>query len=522
MAIGPSTGLKRMRVQAITYALLTLVALPVLADDAAAAARDRDHDGLSDRWEQRYGLSVHSKNASRDPDHDSLSNLSEQRRKLNPRRADTDRDGLSDGRETRRTRTDARRRDTDGDRFSDALEVLMLGTDPLDASSPQPPRPTPPGTAPPAPTPPAPAPPAPIQPPPTTGQTRYVAPGGTGSGCTQAAPCGSINAAYQIAAPGDAIELAAGSYGPQNVSYRSAAGSWTANVVARPASGASVSLSGLDIGSPHLTVEGIKTTYAVFNYNSHFGRFEDMTVAGPTTITEANDIAIVKSRLGPSPGNDTLKIGPGNSGSPVPTNILVEDSELGPALLTQADQHLDAIQTHGAANLTIRRNVIREADSQNIKLGQESGPNTNILVENNLIEQCAPQRSNCRSSWATSGSGTDVRFVNNTIRGGAYPDQATYLNNILGYAQCTAGKPMSSNLIQTLSWDSAGCPATNMVGAPTYKPGGFQLAPSSLGVDAADPTVAPALDKQGNTRYDDPSVANRPGIVDVGASELVP
>jgi hypothetical protein len=101
---------------------------------AQASARDRDHDGMPDRWERRHGLAPKRKSARRDPDHDRLRNIREYRLRLNPRRADTDRDGLRDRAELRRWRTNPRRADTDGDGFKDGVEVLA-GTNPRDPRS---------------------------------------------------------------------------------------------------------------------------------------------------------------------------------------------------------------------------------------------------------------------------------------------------------------------------------------------------------------------------------------------------
>jgi hypothetical protein len=96
----------------------------------SAAARDRDRDRLPDRWERRHGLSTHHRSAAGDPDRDTLRNRSEYRLRLHPRRRDTDRDGLSDGREVKRTRTNPRRKDTDGDGISDGIEVEKTKTNP--------------------------------------------------------------------------------------------------------------------------------------------------------------------------------------------------------------------------------------------------------------------------------------------------------------------------------------------------------------------------------------------------------
>ena len=91
-----------------TLVLLSLLALALPAG-ALAGARDRDRDGLPDRWEKTHRLKVGQRDAGKDPDRDGLTNRAEYRARTNPRRADTDRDGIKDGAE-RRCGTDPRRR----------------------------------------------------------------------------------------------------------------------------------------------------------------------------------------------------------------------------------------------------------------------------------------------------------------------------------------------------------------------------------------------------------------------------
>jgi hypothetical protein len=95
-------------------------------------ARDRDHDGLTDRFERHRS---HTRVRRRDTDRDRLRDGWEVRHRTNPRRVDTDRDGLWDGYEVKRAHTDPRSRDTDGDGLTD-LRELMHGSDPLDAAEP--------------------------------------------------------------------------------------------------------------------------------------------------------------------------------------------------------------------------------------------------------------------------------------------------------------------------------------------------------------------------------------------------
>lgn len=79
--------------------LTTAVAVPAVLSTADAKPRDRDRDGMPDRWEQRYGLDGRHGDARGDRDRDGLRNLAEYRARTNPRRRDSDRDGETDGQE---------------------------------------------------------------------------------------------------------------------------------------------------------------------------------------------------------------------------------------------------------------------------------------------------------------------------------------------------------------------------------------------------------------------------------------
>jgi len=74
----------------LAFALFTILAGP-------AAARDRNHDRIPDRWEQRHHLSLKVKQAKRDQDGDGLRNRAEFKAGLDPRDDDTDGDGTEDG-----------------------------------------------------------------------------------------------------------------------------------------------------------------------------------------------------------------------------------------------------------------------------------------------------------------------------------------------------------------------------------------------------------------------------------------
>lgn len=129
----------------IVLALLTCISLVVIprafSDDdsprrspcrgatlrAARSLCDADHDGLTNRQETRLRTRIFS----RDTDKDGLGDGQEVKKyKTNPRKKDSDGDRLRDGREVKVLHTNPRKKDTDGDGLLDGLEVLRFRTNP--------------------------------------------------------------------------------------------------------------------------------------------------------------------------------------------------------------------------------------------------------------------------------------------------------------------------------------------------------------------------------------------------------
>ena len=96
---------------------------------------DRDGDGMPDWWEKHYGLDPGANDAAQDADGDGLTNLEEYTKHADPRKADTDGDGLADGAEVHTYGTSPTLADSDHDGLGDGEEVSTRGTSPTRADS---------------------------------------------------------------------------------------------------------------------------------------------------------------------------------------------------------------------------------------------------------------------------------------------------------------------------------------------------------------------------------------------------
>ncbi len=101
---------------------------------------DSDLNTLTNKKHDAYfsvlaGVVFRGASVNADRDNDGLSNKMEKELGTNPKKADTDGDGLNDGAEVNQVKTDPLKADTDGDGLNDGAEVNQYKTDPLKADS---------------------------------------------------------------------------------------------------------------------------------------------------------------------------------------------------------------------------------------------------------------------------------------------------------------------------------------------------------------------------------------------------
>jgi hypothetical protein len=91
---------RRARLVLAAIAVLALLVMPASASAKRHhASKDRNHDGIADKWAKRFHLGNGPGMAKADPDSDGLTNRAEFRSGTNPRKADSNGNGVGDANE---------------------------------------------------------------------------------------------------------------------------------------------------------------------------------------------------------------------------------------------------------------------------------------------------------------------------------------------------------------------------------------------------------------------------------------
>jgi hypothetical protein len=390
----------------LAMSVLMLAIAPAQA--VAAKPRDRDHDGLPDRWEKRYHLSTKHSSRHGDADHDRLKNISEYRRhtnprrkdtdkdglrdgaevkryKTNPRRKDTDKDGLSDGAEVKRYKTNPRKRDTDGDGYSDGEEV-RAGSNPLDRNS-VPPRASAPG--------PAPGSPGwgPVGPQPTT------------IPCTVNASQADFSARLAAAGPGAVICVAGGDYGsftgankPGLVTIRPQPGV-SASMRLNLSTANNIAIDGFTIGGGSLTgstrnvivrnsvfTSAVRITYlANANVTFDHDSFNNINSGGQTTDPARFHLSYNSSTPSGVTISNSLLAGGDSDGVQTGVGVNIVGNEFRD-ILANGPNHTDNIQLIEAPRAVVRGNWLHQTRPGSTQMVTAFNGLDHAVIEGNVID----------------------------------------------------------------------------------------------------------------------------------------
>lgn len=360
--------------------------------------------------------------------------------------------------------------------------------------------------------------------------TRYVSPSGSDSApCTAAAPCGSLNRGYQVAAPGDVVQVAAGSYAGQRIEASSKPGP---HVTIRPAAGARPVLADLEVAASHLQVIGPFETRALETANTRGAKVTDTLVqdvevdakGGSETpawiaavngvtwrrveVHNANDANALLFIDGSYPSNGSVK------------NLTIEDSSFHDVTVPSGSStHSQCIYVAGTQGMTVRRSYFYNCAIFDIFQSGDVDTTTDMLIENNVFEAPRLQGGSCcayftvRFAW---GVPERVTVRNNSsehqmdFRLGAVASKVVG-NTIQSGIACADGVQFSHNVVTKTRPCSSTDKSVGSIGYRNPDNHDFGLASSSPAIDAGDPSDHPATDIEG---------LGRRGAPDAGAHEF--
>jgi hypothetical protein len=271
--------------------------------------------------------------------------------------------------------------------------------------------------------------PTPPPPPPTGNPDLFLGAGGSDSAsCSAAAPCKTLNRAYQLAAPGDIVQLASGSYGSQTIE-RNTSRTSSEDVVFRPAAGADVTLGSVTVYGSHVTLEGMKATDLTARVTDPYKfAVSDITFrnmdARNFMVMSASDVSVIGGDYGPASDCGGPYGGSNNSirrfaetGAPNPERILIEgvrihdivSYDFGPC-------HIEGLAIFAGNGVTVRNSKFWGNSVYDIFLQSNSGPVSNLLIENNWFAATVGEAGSGSGSSTVAFSGGGSDFANTTVR----------------------------------------------------------------------------------------------------------
>jgi chitodextrinase len=352
---------------------------------------------------------------------------------------------------------------------------------------------------------------------PASGANLFVSTGGSDSGsCTQSAPCKSFGRAYQVAQPGQVVEVAGGTYPTQTVNVDSSKTS-SNDVIFKPAAGATVivdcnsvgtvgngNISGgscIDLYGSHITFDGgpnkgFRTqTYSVNGF-SYQGRVD--------TERGSSDISFLNMDVGSfALGSPNSRIANNDIGPSVdPLNIMIVEEANGAVIennlihdfVIQNGGHFECMYWQGPDNVTLRNNEFRSCAVYG--LHAKEGTHNNELVENNVFWNPRGLTTQADVQFTTVAYPcSNVTVRNNTFTDGLIDDcsPTAVSGNVFREATSTSGSGWTNNMsgLSDSTFANAGA-------------GDFHLGSSSPAIHAGDPGNFPATDKDGKSRTSPP------------------
>jgi hypothetical protein len=331
--------------------------------------------------------------------------------------------------------------------------------------------------------------------------------------------CGSFNAAYQAAKPGDLVLVQSGSYGAVSISAKASAAA--PNVVIQTAPGASVSFSSLSTGDVGTNAAGAKYFSIVGPMSGNRAELQiaahivldGLTLNGQgqndnvTYLSAVDDVTLRNMDICCNLDQKLLMI---DSYRGPTTNVTVDHSSFHGQQASSTSVHMECIYDNGVVGFTVRRSTFNGCKQTGDMLITQSGTApapSNTLIENNIwypstnangattaysIQSVVTGSITIRNNlflapMVVSSNGSNYRMSGNIGYQGSCPGGVTYSHNIWVDAKCSSSDSQNSAILSPTFYVASAS-------------GNWHYKATNPAINAGDPASYPANDLDGNKR----------------------
>ncbi len=251
--------------------------------------------------------------------------------------------------------------------------------------------------------------------PPDQPASRFVATNGSDSGsCEAASPCQTFNRAYEVAAPGEIVDVRGGTYPTQRVEHDSDKTSAT-DVYFRPAAGEFVNVAGdifaygshatfmaMQAGDTEVPYDGPETVTDVTFWGMDGRNF---------TIDSGQGVGIIGGDYGPASscggsyggGNNGIRM---NRPGVMPRDILIWGVDIHDVQSYDLEAcHIECLIVGAGENITVRGSAFWNCSIFDIFLQPFNGPISGVTLENNWFATPTDPNGQPNSGRAVEFSG---------------------------------------------------------------------------------------------------------------------
>lgn len=241
-------------------------------------------------------------------------------------------------------------------------------------------------------------------------------------------PATSLDSAYRAAPSCSIVELQAGTYPTQRLSFDASKTS-TDDVIFRPVAGAVVTIPQFLTGrynvagdaAKHFELRDLTIRDVQIDRDAEDVTLRDMSM-DKFFIRAASDVTIVGGEVGPWV-NDVATIF-GCGGCPAPRDILIDSVVFHDFLIDNAEKHAECMQIwpSGASGIVIRNSIFRNCTDFGILV---KAPNTGVVIEDSFFEAPMPGNvatTTCNPNCPRGGNSIRYSGATNTYPGSAVRD----------------------------------------------------------------------------------------------------